>query len=188
MAAGDLTTLANVRQYLGTPDNVTTDDPLLERMISAISLFVQNWLNRQILQATYSEALDGHGTTRLNFSNTPVTAVASLAIDGVTVQPASGPPYFCGYVFNARQLSVYGYRFNAGYGNVQVTYTAGYATCPLDLEQAVIEQIVLRYKEKARMGQRSTSLQGAETQSWMVTDMLPSTLTVLKQYRLVVPV
>lgn len=188
MSTGDLTTLANVRQYLAMPDNVTGDDPLLERMISAISLFVQNWLNRQILTQAYTEALDGHGTQRITFGNTPVTAVASLAINGQVVPPASGPPYSHGYVFNQRQLSVYGYRFCAGFGNVQVTYTAGFAACPLDLEQAVIEQIVLRYREKSRVGQSSVNLNGAETNTFKITDMLPSTLTVLNQYRLVVPV
>lgn len=180
----DLTTLANVKAWLNV--KTSTDDTLLDRLISACSTFVQSWLNRQILTATSTEVRHGEGGTRLLLANYPVTAVQSLTINGRTIPPAadSTSP---GYLFDDMEIALVGYEFCRGNFNVQVEYTAGFATVPLDIEQAVIETIGLRYKEKDRIGQNSISQGGQITTSFMIKDLTPATLTTLTQYRRVVP-
>jgi hypothetical protein len=78
--------------------------------------------------------------------------------------------------------------FPVGYNTVVVAYTAGYATTPLDVAQACIELVALRYRERTRIGEVSRSLGGAETVSYSQKDMSDGTRTLLQQYRLVAPI
>lgn len=47
MAANELTTLANVKEYLNMKPNITTDDALLQRLITAASAFLLGQMNRR---------------------------------------------------------------------------------------------------------------------------------------------
>lgn len=186
MAAGDLTTLANVKAYLSPPLATTADDALLSRLITAASGFIQNWLNRTIASATYTDTRNGTGGTRLFLRNRPVTAVASVTVDGVAI-PLGGPqPTTGGYLFDDSSVYLIGYSFTKGAQNVVVQYTAGYATVPFEIEQACIAFVVLRYKERDRIGQVSKNL-GGEVVSFQQKDMPPDVATLLDQYRNVVP-
>lgn len=180
MAAGDLTTLQNLKDWLQVSGK--SDDAVLQRLISAASAFIQQWLSRTLALASYTETYDGRGTRRAVLNNFPIVSVSSLVVDGVTIAAAAGPPWSNGYVFDQLSISLYGYCFRAGFGNVQVSYSAGYATVPLDIEQACLELIGIRYKERERIGYRSKSIAG-ETVSFFVGDMTPSVKTALNPYR-----
>lgn len=186
MAAGDLTTLANVKAYLSPPLTATADDALLARLITAASQFIQTWLNRAIAQGAYEETRNGTGGTRLFLRNRPVTAVSSLAIDGVDVPPASAPAGGTGYRFDESSLYLVGYVFAKGAQNVAARYTAGYAATPPEIEQACIALVALRYRERDRIGQVSKNLAG-EVVSFQQKDMPADVATLLDQYRNVVP-
>ena len=181
----DLTTLANVKPWLNIASG--TDDTLLSRLISASSDFIQTWLNRQIAQAAYTETRDGTGGTKLMFANYPVTAVSSVVIDGVTIPPSTSPS-MPGYVFSQTVLSLRGsYVFTYDVQNVQIAYTAGFVTTPTEIEQACIELVSLRYRERSRIGQASKGLAG-ENVSYQALDLSDSVTSVLAQYRKVAPV
>jgi Phage gp6-like head-tail connector protein len=186
MAAGDLTTLADVKAWLQTGQSAfpTTDDALLTRLITATSQYIQTWLNRQIAMADYLEVRDGTGGQRLQFACFPVIAVSSLTIDGQAVPPATSSNTV-GYSFSPTQLTVCGYRFIRGAQNISVSYTAGYSTTPPDIAQACIELVALRYRERTRVGEVSRALGGAETVSYAQKDMSDAVKTLLQQYRLV---
>jgi hypothetical protein len=188
MAAGDLTSLANVKQYIGIATAVTTDDLLLSRLISALSTFVQSWLSRTILSASYTDTVDGVGGSKLQFANYPVTAVSNLLINGRAVPAAAVPAVqgWSGYVWTPTQIALQGYCFTRGYSNIVVNYTAGFAAVPLDLEQACIEVIALRYKQRDQIGFVSKAI-GGETVTFNIKDMPASCLTVLQNYRRVAP-
>jgi len=189
MAAGDLTTLADVKAWLQTGQSAfpTTDDALLTRLITATSQYIQTWLNRQIAIADYLEVRDGTGSQRLQFACFPVVAVSSLTIDGQAVPPATASS-MAGYSFSQTQLTVCGYSFTRGAQNISVSYTAGYSTTPPDVAQACIELVALRYRERTRVGEVSRALGGAETVSYATKDMSDDVKTLLQQYRLVAPV
>lgn len=187
MATGDLTTLADVKAYLSPPLATTADDALLARLITAASQFIQSWLNRSIASASYSDTRNGTGGTRLFLRNRPVTAVGAVTVDGVSIVPSDPPPLSAGYLFDDSAVYLVSHCFTRGAQNVVVQYTAGYAATPPEIAQACIALVVLRYKERDRIGQASKNL-GGEVVSFQQKDMPADVATVLDQYRNVVPV
>jgi uncharacterized phiE125 gp8 family phage protein len=185
VATGDLTTLANVKAWLGL-SQAADDAGVLARLITAASTNIQSWLNRTIAIASFTEVRDGTGTPVLMLRHAPVTSITALVIGGVAVTAAAGTTDQ-GYRVAGRKLLLNTSVFAPGVGNVTVTYQAGYATTPPDLEQAVIELISLRYKERDRIGHTSKTLAG-ETVAFFIGDMPASVKTVLMQYREVVPI
>jgi hypothetical protein len=179
----DLTTLANVKDYL----NLTSDgaDVLLDRLISAVSGFIQTWLGRQISSQAYTEIRNGHDGLQMTFANTPVTAVASVKVDGLVI-PAAADYSSRGYRFTHSALVLNGYSFTRGLGNVELAYTAGFTTTPPELEQACIELVALRYKERDHIGQDVASMQGQNV-TFSTRDMPASVKTVLQGFKKVVP-
>ena len=78
-------------------------------------------------------------------------------------------------------------KFYTGVGNVVVNYTAGYAAAPSDLEQACIELVAWRFRERERLGLASKSLQtGGEVESYQTTDVPASVRTNLNNWKKVV--
>ena len=183
----DLTTLANVKEWLGIPPATTTNDALLTRMIGAASDYIQTWLNRTFAIGPYSEVRDGSGGDRFMFGNYPVSTVSSVKVDWLSVpaSPGNGMP---GYVFDGTTLTLLGgYRFSRAKSNVQVDYTAGFATTPKEVEQACIELVGLRYREMDRIGMVSKTLAG-ETITFTQKDFSDSIETTLTNYKKVIPV
>lgn len=183
----DLTTLANLRGWLGANANVTTDDSVLTRLITSVSARIETYCSRKFLTASYSEAYDGKDTPAIALGNFPITAVASLSVDGVSISAAPAPSQ-AGFVFSDTMLSLNGYRFSRGYQNVLVAYTAGYAAnaVPGELEQACIDWCSLRYRERERIGHRSKTI-GGETVAYVVGDMPDSVKGALGPFRRVTP-
>lgn len=179
----DLTTLKNVKAWLGI--QTADDDAMLSRLISSASEFIQTWLNRSFASQSYTEVRNGTGGSRLLFADFPVTVVSSVVVDGrpIPASPSFGEP---GYRFTDISLILTGYVFTQGFGNVQIGYTAGFASVPLEIEQACIELISLRYRERDRIGHQSKSLAG-ETVTFFIKDMPHSVQTILNNYRKMVP-
>jgi hypothetical protein len=180
----DLTTLANLEAWLGLASG-NEDEPLLGRLITATSAFIETWCDRQFAQQTYTETRDGTGALRIAFAQSPVSAVASVTIDGNAIPPgdAVSTP---GFYFTPTMLTLNGYEFCRGLGNVALAYTAGFATTPTDVEQACIELAATRYREMGRIGTASKSVAG-ETTSFVIKDMPPSVATILAPWRRVLP-
>jgi len=178
----DLTTLDNVKLWLN--DTTTDDDALLARLITAVSSYIQTWLNRSFAIAPYSETRDGGGKNRLMCSNYPVTSVESVIINGQPI-PVSTDINTPGFYFDEYKIGLRGYCFVKGYDNVAIAYHAGYAAVPPEIEQACIETIALRYTEKERIGYASKSLAG-ETVSFTIVDFPKSVMTILNNYKKVI--
>ncbi len=181
----DLTTLAAVEQFLSLDsENPLTsgnaDEPLLSSLISSCSSFFESICGRSFGQAAHTEIRDGKGTRAMFVRNAPIASVSGVVV-GVETIPAGGlsAP---GYVFDAARIALRGYWFHAGMMNVSLSYTGGYATIPLDLAQACIEQVALRYRERAHFDMSSKS-QAGETTAFVMSDMKPSTKSVLENYR-----
>ncbi len=181
-----LTTLDNLKRWL----NITnmSDDDVLGRMIDAVSLFVENYLNRPILEQSFSEWRDGNGKSEIVLGNQPLVSVQSVTIDGRVITPADPSNYWdTGWSVRDIYLVYQNGCFSRGRNNVLINYTAGYASVPADLEQVVIDTIGLRYKERDRIGFRSKTLAG-ETVTFMISDFSPFAQSILRQYKKVVPI
>jgi hypothetical protein len=210
MAFGDLTTLCDVRTWLQTGQQPypSTDDALLARLISAASGFIAAWLNRPIVQADWQELRDGVGNDTFVFSVQPVSAVLLVVVNNLTIpavpaiQPAppgliapaisTFPWGYAGYVFTPTALTIRGYPIPRMKACVQLQYTAGFPTVPLDVAQACIELVCRKYRERTRIAERSKGLAGEtttyETVSFTLRDMASDIQVLLQQYRQVAPV
>jgi hypothetical protein len=180
MATGDLISLADVKAYLGG-DLQSNDDAVLCRLIAAASTFFITACGRPILAESFSETYDGKGNGRLYLRQTPVIAVQSLTIDGIAVEQAASPG-LPGWRLNGNVILLFGHWFNRSLANVAVTYTAGYATLPADIVEAVAELVGLRYRGRDRLGKMSESMGGMATTSYAQKDVSPFIASVIARY------
>lgn len=97
---------------------------------------------------------------------------------------ASGTPTTGQYTCLAT-AGVWTYTFAAADTAKAITITYSYT--PQEIEQAVIELVALRYRERSRIGENSKSV-GGEVVSYNVKDFPDSVKTILNNYRRVVSV
>lgn len=207
---GDLCSLADVKAWLAKgPEQSfpSREDATLSRLITAASEFILTRLGRPILSADWQETRDGLTGTfgqpeaKFQFAATPCTAVLSVAIANIAIPPVPavtpGAPgivaslplgYQRGYLFTPTQLIIRGYSVPRRAQCVQFTYTAGYAAVPPDIAQACIELVVLRYRERDRIGLVSQHLGGETTAYWMRAAQTPSIAEAIGRYRMVAPI
>ena len=110
--------------------------------------------------------------------------MASVLIDGHTI-PSAASIQDTGYIIFDDRLLLFGYQFAWGNYNCQVIYLAG-QDVPADVQQACIELVAYRYKNRDSIGQSSKSLAGAST-VYMTKDMPDHVKTILNPYRKVFP-
>lgn len=175
----DLTTVANLKAWLNLASTNTDVDAQIQRLVTAVSVGIQNWLNRDLKAVARTEAYDGTGSDLLLLRQVPVVSVARVLVDGQELPAAA-------YRFTPISLVRLGGWWPNGWGNVVITYTAGYDTIPGDVEQACLELAALRWKERDRIGLASKGF-GQETTTFITKDMPDSVRTALLDYRRVTP-
>lgn len=187
MAAGDLTDLATVKDWLGNP---ATSDGQLVGLISAASTFIKGYLSRDIVSTAYTELYQGNGQTFMGLRQYPVISISGVQWAGQASSLAAANPLTLtsGYYADpdGSTLRLIGYCFPKGLP-VQVSYTAGYANVPADIAQACVELVGEAFKRKGRIGVVSQQLNGQETISYSQRDMNPAMKSVLAQYMRLAP-
>lgn len=178
----DLTSVAAVKAWLRLGNG---HEELLARLVTAASAATETYLGRTVLQADYTERGNGTGGCSFLPKRHPINSVASLSIDGVAIEASDGikPGYL---IDGGRLVLVGGLRFTRGVQNILLTYNAGYATVPADIEQAVIETVALSYKRGDHADVSSKTLAG-ETVSYIKVEFPPSAKAALQPHRMVVP-
>ena len=202
MAAGDLITLEQAGNWLNMDSAQYDADPVLPGLISAFSAFFLTLIGRNtILEASYTERRNGTGTNILGLFNTPIIAVSSLVISNVSV-PASPDGVQPGYWNDENTIYLLGANWNGTYfpsspgvatgypaaflrgvGNVFVTYTAGYATAPLDVQQCVSEMVGWAYKAKDRIGLSSSTTPQVFVNTYSQQPLSPMATLCVKRYK-----
>lgn len=171
-----LTTLGNIKQWLNVIGD--QDDELLVRLATAASAFVEGWIGRSLLLHEHEEQRQGHGGHALTLAHYPPRTLLAIRIDGQAV-----PVTACR--LHGRQLIRDDGVFPRG-SRLQLHYEAGFAQVPPDIEQAVIDLVALRYRERDRIGHQSKSLAG-ETVTFFIGELSPAARAALIRYRDVVP-
>jgi hypothetical protein len=183
-APDDLCTVAELKSWL--PNQGNNDDVTLQDLITNASLQVLQYIDRpHILSSVLGplmENYDGNGSDRLLPRNFPITAVSSVSIDGVSIQAATTPTT-AGYLWDGRRILLRGFRFCRGVQNIQLSYSAGYPSVPLDLKQAAIEAFALTYRQRVRIGEKSNSMSGQVNVSFDMGDVPPRSMAIFSQYR-----
>jgi hypothetical protein len=178
MAAGDLTTVANVQSSLGGNAGAQ-DTVLLGRLVTAVSAYIVSYLSRPILSGPQVYRANGtFAQAGFQLPFLPVTAVASVTVDGIPSTDFSWTPEG---VLVVNDLTI-----TKGWGNVVVSYTAGFAATPPEIEQVAIEMVALKYRERSRVGEVSKQV-GGETISFFAGDIPANAKLILGEYRRLVP-
>lgn len=187
IGVNDLTTLSAIKQYLRITQS--NDDSLLQSLITNVSNAIQQYLNRIFAITDYTMVVNGpgYGCQVLVFENYPVTAVSSVYITGVSIPFVALNDFkTSGYRFDSNNIYLNGYEFCRGIANVQIAYSAGYASVPLSIVQAANQWIGFEYREIERIGQSAKTMNG-ENVSY-VTDAMPKDVAlILENWRQVVP-
>lgn len=168
-----LTTVQQVKDYiLGLPEIPTIHEPNVLFLVGAISNTVEDFCRRKFGTQSYAETYMGEdGQAELVLNNWPVTAIASLTIDGTAVTEGTTDDQY-------RQIKNLDgdiwklYRKNTWksqpYG-IAITYTAGYVlpgatsgtvNLPGSLERAVVELVVGYYLQRGKAGLSRESFEG----------------------------
>lgn len=175
-----LCALEDVKTYLGLTGG--TSDVVLAPLITNVSALIENFCNRVFAQAPYTETMNGNGGYRLMLGNAPVSAVASVTVDGLAITQAANATD-SGYVFDDDTVYIRGcQRFNRGVQNVTVAYTAGFATIPQDVNQACVEWVADKYGKRNRIDKKSETLGTQQTQAYDLSDMPESVRSALLSY------
>jgi Phage gp6-like head-tail connector protein len=100
-----------------------------------------------------------------------VTYANGTALTAVTNSPSVG------------QYSVTAGTYSFNSGDAGASILISYSYVPFDIEQVCIELVAERYRYKARIGEKSKTLGGQETTSYLITDLTPSVKLALAPYR-----
>jgi hypothetical protein len=146
----DLTTLANVKEYLDIESSDTKYDQTLTRLISAASRQIESYCSRFFEIRAYNESYDGNASDILVLANTPLVSITSVSIDGEIIASEDYKVYD-DYVRLVERL------FTPGKQNVSVQYSAGLYDAasespPADLEDACIQLIAFKYTMRGSEG------------------------------------
>jgi len=162
----DLTTLANVKEYLDIESDDSSYDSLLTRLITASSRQVETYCNRLLDTQDHSETYDGSASDILFLKNNPIVSVGSLAIDDESVEADEFKVY-------DDYLRLVSGLFTVGKLNVAVEYSAGYydpqsESPPSDVEDACIQLVAFKFSlrgaeglDERRVNQNIESFAGA---------------------------
>lgn len=132
-----LCTRTQVKDWLNLSG--TDEDSRLDRLITAASLAIAEEIGRDIGSASGSEYFDGNGSRVMVMPRWPISAVASVSIDGVSVSASASPQTGgVGYFFDNTRIMLNGWVFTKGIKNILISYTAGHSTLPGNVVQAAI--------------------------------------------------
>lgn len=146
-----LTTLTHMMTQFGLP---LAEQELIEQLIDGASWAANSYTNRKLKSRALTEYYDGDDSNLLVLNQRPVTAVASVYVD-------SAWEWGSDTLVDSDDYQVYedeglvrfvGTVLPSGARVVKVTYTAGYATIPYDVERAVQDLAFYWYKQRTDKG------------------------------------
>ena len=131
----NLVTESRARQ---NPQLTTADGTALSALIAAASAAVEQWCAREFTSTAYTETHNGTGTCELMlrvFPVTTITKIETLDDDAVATEITSGNRVDK----RTGLLRLTMEHFPVGHQNVVILYTAGFATIPADVQEAVVQ-------------------------------------------------
>lgn len=128
--ANALTTVARLKTFIGISS--ATYDTELERIVNAVSQFVQNYCDRTFVKTTYTnEIYDGTGSDRLLLKQYPVSTTDTFTLEQRTSNQntaswdaVDSESYYVQYTRGTVETT--GWHFADLPRHYRITYTAGY--------------------------------------------------------------
>jgi hypothetical protein len=180
-----LCTVAALKSWFNLPNTPSDKDALYQRVIGRFTAYALNECNRTaFLSQTYTEHFNGTWGYKIcpkyAFPTSPITAVSLVTVDSGIIPPAASDTA-SGFVFDDSTIYLRGYTFTKGIQNVGVSYTAGLASIPTELEHAALEACIYWLKRREYVGQDIVNL-GNQTVTFDKADIPTSVRNVLDQY------
>jgi hypothetical protein len=187
----DLTNLGDVKVWLGIAPAQTAADGQLATLITATSADFVRAIDRQdFCEDLYTEVRVGDGGIRMSLRHWPIAEIQSVNISGTAVVESPDKVAAGWYIDDdldperRNQLWMAGGSAFMDQASVVLTYTAGYASAPADVSQAVLEWVVERYKGRPGEGINSQREAGGEHVTYERSDAMPATTAqVVERYK-----
>lgn len=164
-----LTTLENAKEYLKIPAADTTKDDSLKNFINRSLGIIEQYCGRFFKARNVTEYHDGDGTEIILTAEMPINSVAELNVDGTRAFLAATQIAAADFVIKSKPGVIEllrggdfetGAVFSRGQQNIKVTYNAGYAAIPQDVEMACLIHVAYLYNRSGLDGHTSISLGG----------------------------
>ena len=143
-----LTSLEYVKDYGQITGS--TYDTFLQNRINSISVAVESYCRRTFAITTYTESIDGCGSTELLLGQFPVVSVTQVVVDQYGSQPTTIPG--SSFIVNTKNgivsvkpTATYSPWFAYSNQGISVTYQAGYDPIPFDIQEAVAEMVMNQF-------------------------------------------
>ena len=187
-----LTNLARVKEWLGFTDSGY--DAILSTLIAGVSKRCQVAMEREILAtAIAAELHEGDGADdvlqlrEFPIVSPPAPVVRQLTVAGPVVLDAATYRLLPERGWILRAVNGSSTPWPSGRANLEIDYTAGYATVPEDLAQAATMQVAYLWRQtKAggnRLGERGTILELGGTAAYLTGEWAPGVLEALLAHR-----
>lgn len=179
-----LTTLPNLKRLLAGKDELppVEHDDMLTHWINAITDAVEQYCGRRFRQTTYTdEVYERRHGPELPLRQYPIVSVSAVSIGGAAIAAGSRDDQYSvraeeGILWRRLGWGDY-WRIAPPQRDVLVTYTAGYIlpkdeapgtprTLPHDLEDAVAELVLARYKRRGQVGLAAESTPDGVSQTF----------------------
>jgi hypothetical protein len=189
----DLCKRDDVKLWLTIGDDDTSADSILARLISATSMDFLTAIDRTYLipAADFTEIRYGNDKSEMVMYRWPVNEINTVQVNGDFI-PESSDGIADGFWIDKTlvpedryTLSLIGSRFTAeSFRTVKIVYNAGYDEVPADIEQAVIDWVAYRYKQRQWIGELSSRMinSSGEQTSFQNILMPESTKAVVARY------
>ena len=152
-----LISLSELKTYMDMPATDTVPNLSLSTVITEVSDFIENYIGMTVIMTTYTSSPKFsfyHGSQwrgeSLQLKAKPVGSVLAL-YDSPELTYIDAETYLYKQDYTVDNINgiIYfmnGFRLCAGYNNVRIDYSAGYATVPEDLKQLTKHACMLVYK------------------------------------------
>lgn len=161
----------------------TADESFAEELINQASAMAERYCGRVLASQSVTSVVDAPGGTALILPEYPVSAVTSVFID--TAREFGAATEVTDYYLEAPTGILFrDTGFGSGRRVVKVIYTAGYATVPADLSQAIVELVQWLWgrQRSQSVGIRvSRGIDGVETEHELTMPL--ATQRALERYR-----
>ena len=155
----------------------TKDDNRINKLITSVSQLVKTYCGTTIVDHHSSDKVEefsvSWGTNLVQLTESPFVSITSVQertsfADSYTTIPAT-EYYVDSSTDTVYRVTTSGSAKNwpTGPASVKITYKAGYATCPTDLELAVVDLVTyyLKDEHKARQTMQGASIQNTASSS-----------------------
>ncbi len=180
-----LTTLASVKEFMGITD--TSQDARLESLIDSITDQIEGMCGgRRFALETQTEELHDGGEDKVFLNNFPIVVPPTILVERRTGNISTPSwvaftadefvPYLkAGYLqffgrtpgkhFHNNDASIFATpTLTEGHRNIRVTYDAGFAVIPFDLELLANQMVSSAFNRSSSVGIKKESVEGASVE------------------------